>query len=478
MLISLFLAIAGIVRAEQQTLTLADCRSRALSQNKQSLINQENAAAAAELRKAAVAKFFPKASANGAYMYVQNNLYLLPDHYEFPFGVMNADGTFVINDDAIQTRHFNYADLRELFPTLDEKLTDWMAQEYTKARDLSELDIHNVFVVQAGVTQPIFMGGKLIELYKIARATEQMANLKQENQNDELLLSVDEAYWRVISVEQKYLLATQYCALLQKADSNIMAAIEEGTMTKSDLLKMRVALNEAQMNRQKAEDGLVLAKMALCQLIGMPLDSDIRLDDSELDTPSLKTSQDIDMERTLQNRREIQMLEEAEKIARSGVMLTASTLMPNVVAGANYVATSPNLFNGYQNKLGGTFTAGVVVNVPIAHADDIYQLRAAKHKARTIELQLQEAREKIELQVTQAAGKLNAQNQKLLTATANTQTADENLRLAQEAFSEGMLTSTELLGAQTAWLRAYSEKTDAAIELRMAEVYLKKYAGN
>ena len=40
-----------------------------------------------------------------------------------------------------------------------------------------------------------------------------------------------------------------------------------------------------------------------------------------------------------------------------------------------------------------------------------------------------------------------------------------------------MITSTELLGAQTAWLKAYSEKIDAAIDVRLYEVYLLKNTG-
>ena len=459
-------------------LTLQGCRDLAAQQNKQSKINKENAEAAKDLRKATVAKFFPKVNANGGYAWVQNNLYLIPDNYEFPFGTMNADGTFVFSDDVIQTKHFNYADFRELFPELDKTMTDWVAGEYTKVRDKSELDIHNVFVGQVGVTQPIFLGGKLVELYKIAKATEEIETLKADKQNSELMLQVDEAYWRVISVEQKYLLADKFCGMLQKAEQDIEAAVAEGTMTKADLLKLRVSLNDAQVSRQKAENGLMLSKMALCQIIGLPLDTDIHLDDSQLDMPTLSNDEEYEIDQVLQRRREIQMLEEAEKIAKAGVGLTASGLMPNIVASANYVTTNPNLFNGYQNKFGGTFSAGVVVNIPIAHADDIYQLKAAKHKAKTIELQLEEAKEKIELQVTQSSQQLSIANRKLLTASANIENAEENLRLAEAAFGEGMLTSTELLGAQTAWLKAYSEKIDAAIELRMAEVYLRKNSGN
>ena len=55
--------------------------------------------------------------------------------------------------------------------------------------------------------------------------------------------------------------------------------------------------------------------------------------------------------------------------------------------------------------------------------------------------------------------------------------ADENLRQAQLGFQEGVLTTSDVLAAQTAWLAANSEKIDAEIGIRMADTYLSKVLG-
>ena len=55
--------------------------------------------------------------------------------------------------------------------------------------------------------------------------------------------------------------------------------------------------------------------------------------------------------------------------------------------------------------------------------------------------------------------------------------ADEVLRMAQDAYDEGMATSADLMMAETGWQQAYSEKIDAAIELRMNEITLQKHLG-
>ena len=70
-------------------------------------------------------------------------------------------------------------------------------------------------------------------------------------------------------------------------------------------------------------------------------------------------------------------------------------------------------------------------------------------------------KEKIELQVSQAAFKTSEAYRTYKMAVKNLEKADENLRNAQLGFQEGVLTTTNVLEAQTAWLEAQSEKIDA-----------------
>ena len=55
--------------------------------------------------------------------------------------------------------------------------------------------------------------------------------------------------------------------------------------------------------------------------------------------------------------------------------------------------------------------------------------------------------------------------------------ADENLRTATLGFREGVLTTANVMEAQTAWLKANSEHVDAQIEVQLCEVYLSKVLG-
>ena len=62
-------------------------------------------------------------------------------------------------------------------------------------------------------------------------------------------------------------------------------------------------------------------------------------------------------------------------------------------------------------------------------------------------------------------------------ATRNVANAEENLRCANVGFREGVMESTEVMAAQTAWQLAKSQLIDAEIDVKLAQVNLKKALG-
>jgi len=55
--------------------------------------------------------------------------------------------------------------------------------------------------------------------------------------------------------------------------------------------------------------------------------------------------------------------------------------------------------------------------------------------------------------------------------------AEENLRTATLGFREGVISSTTVMEAQTAWLQAQSQKIDAEIDVKLSEVNMQKAIG-
>jgi len=83
----------------------------------------------------------------------------------------------------------------------------------------------------------------------------------------------------------------------------------------------------------------------------------------------------------------------------------------------------------------------------------------------------------MQLQIKQNSYKVAESLKKQNSTQHNIEQAEENLRYANEGFNAGVITSTDLLGAQTAWLSAKSENIDANIDVKLCNLYLAKSLG-
>ncbi len=469
----------------QDVLTLEDCRAMAAAHNKDILVARENVVIATQMKKAAFTQFLPNFSANGVYAWNQKNISLLSGDAHLPVGTVMPDGSFGFTADQVNNgwtvidgspvpldsngMPFN--------PKANPEKIEWKGYALLP-KEAMEFDVQNVFAGTIGFTQPIYMGGKIRELYKMSKYGEELAEIKLENQATDLMVEVDEAYWRVVSVGAKVALAEEYKKLVAKAHGDLEIMFEEGVATKADLLKVKVKLNEAELSLTRAGNGLSLSRMALNQLCGMPLDRVYNLADGSA-AAYMAEPAGVDIDEALDNRAEIKMLDQMSNIAKSNVKLAQSRFMPNVVATGGYMVSNPNVFNGFSTRFSGMFTVGVAVNIPIFHfGERAHTLKAAKASQRIASYRMDEAREKIELQITQSSFRMDESLKKYQATQRNIDSAEENLRAAEEGFAEGVISATDLLGAQSAWLASKSDNIDAEIDARLCWLYLQKAAGS
>ena len=136
------------------------------------------------------------------------------------------------------------------------------------------------------------------------------------------------------------------------------------------------------------------------------------------------------------------------------------------------------LMNGFQKKFNGLWNVGVAVQIPVWNwFETKYKIRAAKAASNIASMELADAKELIHLQVNQNDFKLNEAKKRVDMTQRNIKSADENLRAANLGFKEGVMTTSNVLEAQTAWLTANTQKIDALIELRVASSELRKALG-
>jgi outer membrane protein TolC len=293
------------------------------------------------------------------------------------------------------------------------------------------------------------------------------------------IYTVDQAYWQVVSLRHKKKLAEAYLELVKKLDTDVSKMIDEGVATRSEGLSVKVKVNEAEMQVTQVNDGLVLSKMLLCQLCGLPLDEQILLPEETQENLVVDTTvQPVDVAAGIANRPEMRMLQNTVDLSRQATNLLKAGNLPQVALVGGYTITNPSVFNGFEKKFGGMWNVGVLVRIPIWNWGDVaYKVRASKGATAIANLEMADAREKMELQINQSQFRVNEAFKKLEMARTNIERADENLRMANLGFQEGVIQSTTVMEAQTAWLQAQSQKIDSEINLKLSQVNLQKATG-
>lgn len=473
----------------QNLLSLDSCRAMALRNNKQLNIARFKQDVARDVRKAAKTKYLPHVDVVGGYQFTSREISLLNDKQKGALGSLgtNAAGQIGNTMSSVITEMVGQGvitpDVGEALGNVAGKLGAGMQQVGNSIgdaiKDAFKTDTRNIFAASVSLTQPIYMGGSIIAANKIAEIGEQLAANNLDNQRQNIVYDVDNTYWTVVSLKHKWSLANSYLELVKKLSSDVSKMIDEGVATKADGLKVDVKVNEAEMQLTQVDNGLALAKMLLCQLCGLPVNSGIVLEDEDKENISSAVQlNQVNVESVFENRAELKMLENTVDMSRQSTKIVRAAYLPQVALVGGYIITNPSLYNGFERKFSGVWNVGVMVRVPIWNwFESTYKIRASKTATTIAELEFDEAREKIELQVSQSEFKVKEAEKKLAMAKKNTELADENLRCANLGFKEGVMEVTDVMAAQTAWLQARSQKIDADIDVKLTQTNLKKVLG-
>lgn len=488
----LTLCSVGLPIAAQKVLTLDSCRALALHNNKQINVSKLKQEMALNIRKAARTKYLPKVDAAGGYQYFSESISLLSKDQQ---SALNNLGTNLATTAGGSLTGMITGLVRQgiITPAVAQQINSMVnqvgapmattgneiGQSITKAL---ETNTHHIWGGAIMVRQPIYMGGAITAINTIATINEQLAANDADTKTQATLYSIDQAYWLVVSLKQKQVLANSYLNLVKKLDSDVKKMIRQGITTRAAGLKVDVKVNEAEMQVTQVEDGLALAKMLLCQLCGLPMEQDIVLADEDrkqLNVNLEELSTDVaDKSSANNNRPELRTLQNMVDISQQVTRLVRAAYLPHVMLTGGYLISNPNLFNGFERKFAGTWNVGVIVHVPVWNwFDGAYKIRASKVATSMARMELSDAQEKINLQVTQSRFKVKEAHKRLMMARKNIKSAEENLRCANIGFKEGVMETTDVMAAQTAWQQAQSQQIDAEVEVKLAQVNLQKALG-
>lgn len=403
-IMSLLLSLSGFYLSAQTNYSLTECKRLAIENNRAIKNSDLNIAAATESKKEAFTNYFPTLSATG-FGFKAND----------PFVSLDMGGTSI------------------------GLLEDGFAGAVT-------------------LTQPVFTGGKIVYGNKLAKLGVEVSKQQLRLSENEVLLQVENAYWELLGLHEKMttldVLNQQLTSLLKDVEVSYKA----GLITNNDVLQVKLKLNEVKSNKVNLENGIALCKMALCQQLGLDIDTSDQFDivRPDIDSPESPVTFYVNHRDALTGRAENILLEQNVDANKLYTKIKRADYMPTVAVGAAYMQ------NNMMDKWDGNAAVFVSVNIPISgwwggsHAirkQYINEQIAYNNKL--------EGQEQLLLQMRSVKNDLDNAYKQILIAKESIEQSSENLRLNNNYYKAGMVALTDVFDAQSLMQQSRDKYVDA-----------------
>ncbi|HON19022.1 MAG TPA: TolC family protein [Salinivirgaceae bacterium] len=460
-IIFLLIIVTGQPLASQQVITLEEARKMALEVNPTANIAMKNVEKADAERKTALSFYLPTISGTATMAYFENGI---KEDLFLPVYKPDVSSGQLVPD-------FFYHPITGL-PIYDESGNPiFKSYAYLPL----EISLKGAYMAGIQIQQPIYTGGKIAAANRMAKIGQQLAEENLLLQKLQLIYEVDQAYWLLLSVEGKVKLAATAVSMLDSLREKVSNAVKVGLVHHSDLLKVNVEYNQALYDLQKAKSGREMARMALCQMVGLPLNTNLILADSIIQIEQNILHQ-FDNE-SIEQRPEHRILSGLVALEEQNIRLEQSKYLPNFGIAAGYSKIG-NIDLGPKTLGSQGFNAMATLNIPLFHwGEGRNKIKSAKLSKEIKQLEKENATQLMQLELEQTKKDLQDAWVKIQYTQTALDEASKNLELSKQRYQLGQEHVTDLLLSQTQWQKASTNLIEAKIEFKIRETAYMKASG-
>lgn len=288
------------------------------------------------------------------------------------------------------------------------------------------------------MVMPLYMGGKINSAKQIANIQAQRSNISEKQQQDTQRFEMIQAYFNVQLQQQLLNSALFNFDAMQQHYNNALKLEKQGFINKGQRMQFEVARNNAERAYQNAQSNLHASEFSLQNLLQTK-------ENLKLSTPLfVNLAQNHSLDKLLanydQNSSLIKKLQMDTELANENVKVQQATKKPSVFAFGEY---------GLDSK--ENWIVGVMAKYNLfSGIDNNKNIRAAELKKHAAELMTERTKQEVENVLYKSYSELSSSQNSHQLLSQNTKAAQENLRIQQLSFKEGMGTATQVIDAQNA----------------------------
>ena len=368
------------------------------------------------------------------------------------------------------------------FPKLDANGGTFLLAPNPSMGGMMDLQMRGVYMAGISLTQPIYVGGKIITANKLAKLGREASADQLEMTRMDVIAEAEKSYWMYVAVLSKIEMVKAYMAQIDSIYDFTKTAYDLGMTTRLSLDRVDSRRSEIQYRLKQAEAGADLCRLALCRIIGV--------EDSEPITPveGIEGVSRPDVAFSgIEGRPELNLALKNIEAKKLDVKMTLSDFLPTVGMQLGYNAFGNMKMISYTPLPDGSlypitqkidyngFMGALSVSIPLFHWGEGYnKVKKAKMEVENASLSYEKNKKLMELQARQSYSNYITGYDLIESAEKALAEAQANLAAITEQYQLGLMTLTDLLEAQSQWQTAYSNVIEARTQFKINEIeYLR-----
>lgn len=327
-------------------------------------------------------------------------------------------------------------------------------------------------VVEASI--PLYTGGQLENNIKSKEIGVDISDLTLENTKQQIKYDTTKGYYNILQCRNLVGVNQETVDQLQAHLDTVNAKYAAGTVAKSDVLRSQVELADAKQNLVNAENNYDLSISSLNNLIGLPIDTKINIQD-ELKYTKYDLSLAECMDLAMTNRPDGVAVAKSIEQAKASVKAAQAGNLPQLSAYASYTIDGDDAFNN---------DAAEKSEVGVKASWNLFDNNVTKAQVRQAEAALAKAQEKaqyvnegIQLEVHQAYLNLLSAEKNIQTTSVAVNQASEDYTIAQVRYTAGVGTNIDVMDAAVALTTAKTNYVQALYDYNVSKAQLDKAMG-
>lgn len=340
-------------------------------------------------------------------------------------------------------------------------------------------DIPDQFRTRASLTQPLYTGGRVAGSIAQAEAQQEAARRELLGGHNDLLLETRSAYWGLLAARESARVLSEAIAAFESHLRDAVNRQRFGLAARNEVLLVQVERDRAELQRLQAENAAEVAHANLARLTGLAPGTRIEPTEPKAAPAQERPPLEALVAQAFAARPELQALRARIAAAEAAARVARAGGLPQATLSAGYEYARPvTRILPLEPEWNGTWSLSANLSWSAFDGGRIAAATAqARAQAEATRRQLEDLEQRLRLEVT--ARMLDVQTAAAAGAVAarNLEAAAESLRVARDRYREGVASSSDLLDAETALLRAGLDETQAAVQARLAAANLERAIG-